>query len=131
MPAPETCPQSSILVVDDHPAMREVVRDVLEMAGGAVLEAPSCDRALAMLSETTPIQAVVADIFMAGDRPDGIDMIARIRACRPEIRIIAVSGGAGGSDGSEALRAASDAGADACLAKPFSAKDLLRAVAIQ
>ncbi|HSV28735.1 MAG TPA: response regulator [Candidatus Omnitrophota bacterium] len=123
MPETAVPPNAAILVVDDQPAMREVVRDVLEITGCRVTEAASAESAKALIAQQ-PVQVVVTDIFMDGTRPTGVELIDHIRRTLPGVRIVAVSGG-----GSDALRVAAEHGADAILTKPFSAQELLRAVA--
>jgi PleD family two-component response regulator len=60
----------SVLVVDDDPTIRGLVRRVLEHEGHAVREAPSGRGALALLQEGAPVEAVVTDLKM-GDGSGG------------------------------------------------------------
>lgn len=100
-----------VLIIDDHPTLREVVRDVLELAGCAVREATSLDEALATLS-TEPADAVIAS---------GPDTVSSLRHHQIAARIVAVSNCAG-------PHCRHCLGADACLTMPFSADALVAAL---
>ncbi|NDG86173.1 MAG: response regulator, partial [Proteobacteria bacterium] len=66
----------SVLVVDDEPMLREILRDVLEFEGARVCEAAHAKDALARLSQE-PVDAVISDIRMPGG--DGFELLAGIR----------------------------------------------------
>ncbi len=57
---------AAILFVDDEPAIRDMLRMVLKLAGHTVLEASNAMRARELLSERTPDLALV-DIMMPGE----------------------------------------------------------------
>ena len=57
---------AAILFVDDEPAIRDMLRMVLKLAGHTVLEASNAMRARELLSERTPDHALV-DIMMPGE----------------------------------------------------------------
>jgi CheY-like chemotaxis protein len=57
---------ASILLIDDDPAVRRVVRIRFERHGHSVIEADSAYRALDLLKESSPPDAVVVDVFMPG-----------------------------------------------------------------
>lgn len=65
-----------ILVVDDHPAMRETLADVLSLFGYQVLCAQDGLQALELLS-THPVDAVLSDVRMP--RMDGLKLARRVR----------------------------------------------------
>lgn len=114
-----------ILIVDDDDALRAVLREMLEWAAFDVGEAPDGERALEQIGSAA-FDLVVCDIFMP--IREGIETIRRIRALRPELRILAVSGG--GTRGRlEYLQIARQLGADRVLAKPFGHAELLEVVA--
>ncbi|HXE58877.1 MAG TPA: response regulator [Gemmatimonadales bacterium] len=54
----------TVLLVDDEPAIRRVLRALFERAGLAVLEARSGSDALALLAERADVDAVVSDVVM-------------------------------------------------------------------
>jgi CheY-like chemotaxis protein len=102
------------LVVDDVLEVRRFVAAALEEAGLAVVAAASYDEALGALDER--IIFVITDIEMPGR--SGVELLAAIRARRPELPIVAMSGNG------LALGEASQAGADALLLKPFALDEL-------
>ena len=114
-----------VLVIDDDAIMRELMADWLEAAGYRVHKAEGCGAALAELRRHAPA-LVVTDMFMPG--PCGVDAIARLKAERPGIVLIAVSGYFNSGHGLSA-EAALSAGADRALAKPVKRRELIQAVA--
>ena len=65
-----------ILIVDDEPDTRELLREVLEHCGGEVRDAASAEEAMAALKSWTP-SVIVSDIGMPGE--DGYAFIRRVR----------------------------------------------------
>ena len=65
----------TILIVDDEPDIREMLKEFLETLGMKVLEANQGVLAFAVLSKT-PVQAVITDIRMS--EGDGLELIDRI-----------------------------------------------------
>ena len=115
---------ANILVIDDDPTVRDVLGDMLTMAGYHVAAA---DGITAMDEfERKPFDVVIADIFMPGE--DGITTIHRIRDQDPFVGIVAITGGAkcGTYD---VLRISVELGADLGLLKPISQAKLLATVA--
>lgn len=110
----------SVLLVDDQPEALWLVRMDLERAGYEVHVAESGRKALE-LQQQHAADVLVTDIFMP--EMDGIETIDRIKAQYPDTRIIAMSAGWGRLD---YLAIARQVGADAALAKPFTADELLR-----
>jgi CheY-like chemotaxis protein len=70
-----------ILVVDDHPLVRDVVRTILESRGYAVTTAKDGTEALQCLGAVTPDVAVV-DVDMPG--PNGVEVCAALRRAATE-----------------------------------------------
>ncbi|HEX8844508.1 MAG TPA: PAS domain S-box protein [Pyrinomonadaceae bacterium] len=66
-----------LLVVDDEPDARELMRTVLEKQGASVTTAGSADEALEVFEREKP-DVLISDIGMPG--ADGYDLIRRIRA---------------------------------------------------
>jgi two-component system cell cycle sensor histidine kinase/response regulator CckA len=87
-----------ILIVEDELPVREMVRDVLVRQGYRVHEAASGREALDIWSRVREeIHLVLTDIVM----PDGImgtDLIDRLKAARPDLRVIFTSGYSQDSD---------------------------------
>jgi CheY-like chemotaxis protein len=102
-----------ILVVDDEPAARELIRTTLEGAGYDVLEACDGREAEAVLAGSH-VDLMITDIVMP--EQDGLETIKAVRKSYPLLKIIAMSDTAGGYQ----LRAARLLGADAVIAKPLT-----------
>ena len=106
-----------ILVVDDDPALRGLVRDFLAAHAYTVFEADG-GAAMRATLEAEPIDLVILDVMMPGE--DGLT-IARSLAGRRDLGVIMVS-----ALGSETDRIIGlEVGADDYLPKPFSPRELL------
>ena len=79
----------TILVVDDEPVLRTIVREILLEEGYAVIEAADGAGGVASALEHEP-DAVLLDLMMPGD-PDGIGALARIREALPDVPVIMMS----------------------------------------
>ncbi|HUP20068.1 MAG TPA: sigma-54 dependent transcriptional regulator [Gemmatimonadota bacterium] len=77
-----------ILVVDDEPAVRFSLREILEHAGHAVREAEDGDSALAAL-EAAAAELVITDLRMPGI--DGLGLLERVRARWPDTLVVLVT----------------------------------------
>jgi CheY-like chemotaxis protein len=110
------------LIVDDHEAMRAILKRTLSMASVTrIREATNGARALAAL-EARPANLILADYAMP--MMDGCSFVRAVRA-DPRFagaRIVIITGHAEESH-AEAARAA---GADAVMIKPISPRELLR-----
>jgi CheY-like chemotaxis protein len=81
----------TILVVEDQPALRELVRKILQQKGYRVLEAPDGEEAVRIAESTArPIQLVITDVVMPGMNARA--MAERIRAIWPTVRVLFMSG---------------------------------------
>ena len=109
-----------ILVVDDDPSIRDMVRMVLEVEGYEVSLADDGFAALFSIEEARP-DCVVLDVMMPGI--DGHDVLARIRAAERGLDLPVVMLTAAASD--EQAWAAWSEGVDYFLAKPFDPDELL------
>ncbi|OHC83901.1 MAG: hypothetical protein A3G73_06800, partial [Rhodospirillales bacterium RIFCSPLOWO2_12_FULL_67_15] len=89
-----------------------------------VAEAEDGDAALAAFRASPPA-LVITDIIMPGK--EGIEVIATMKRERPEVKVLAISGG-GRTHVMDFLAIARKAGADAALEKPFRKSDLLARV---
>lgn len=113
-----------VLVIDDQPQIRRMVRNILSAGGHSVIEADDGAAGLERLAEQLPA-IVVTDILMPN--AEGIETIFAMRRTAPEVKIIAMSG-SGSGGGMNFLETARRAGADETLPKPFRAEDLLAMV---
>jgi CheY-like chemotaxis protein len=125
---------SSVLIIDDEQDIRDSVGETLRRAGYTVNSANNGTAGVAEYRRA-PSDLVITDIIMP--KGHGVDAIRAIRGEFPGARILAVSGG--GNFGplayapeaittSAYLAAATQAGADMVLTKPFDRVTLLDAV---
>ena len=114
----------TILVVDDEPSVRLVLRTALERAGYQVLPASNGREAIEVYSAQPPgsIAAVLIDMMMPV--MGGVPAIQELVKINPNVRIIAASG----IPDHEAAAKAVGAQVRQFLGKPFSTDKLLRAV---
>jgi CheY-like chemotaxis protein len=79
-----------LMVVDDEPQVLDVERHILEGAGYQVLHTTSALDAIARLAEGPPLDLLIADL----DMPElgGDEMVRRIRATRPDLKVLFVTG---------------------------------------
>lgn len=109
-----------VCVIDDDPLMLEHLAEMVTGLGFEVVTAADVDTGLRLV-ESQGSDVAVVDILMP-DR-DGLTFIMDIRRVRPDLRIVAISGGGRLGAGS-LLSMAGGLGADATLVKPFSTTDL-------
>jgi two-component system response regulator MprA len=112
-----------ILVVDDAPSVRALLRDVLELEGHVVRDAEDGYAALRAVAAERP-DGVVLDVAMPG--MDGHEVLARLRATTGGRRLPVVML-TGAADDATAWRGWSG-GVDLLLGKPFEPEELLRAL---
>jgi two-component system cell cycle sensor histidine kinase/response regulator CckA len=106
----------TILVVDDQPAVLEIVSRILRHNGYHTLEAGSYDEALSLLSTHDPELLLTDNV--PGEIPE--QMLAdRAREARPGIRILQMPGGQATALGHQAGQV---------INKPFTAKELVEKV---
>ncbi len=106
-----------ILIADDDPGVRLVLREALTDAGFEVVTAVDGE-ALLELIEKQGGDLVITDVLMPG--LDGLDVMARIRGMRPDLPVIVISAHGTLSTVVEATRG----GAFDYLAKPFDLERL-------
>jgi CheY-like chemotaxis protein len=116
----------SILVGEDTPELKMLITGWLQEAGHTAIGA-SNGRQIMELVRQQSFDLLVTDILMP--HGDGWEAIAEVRRLHPEMRILAISGGARQLPASAVLRVAQRAGALGYLAKPFSRPEFLDAVA--
>jgi CheY-like chemotaxis protein len=107
---PASC---TVMVVDDEPDIRFLLRVTLELAGYGVVEAAHGEAALELVRRSLP-QLVLTDRMMP--RMNGDELIERLRAgeSTQAIPIVMISSTRG-----------EQAGADAVLGKPFDPGELI------
>jgi DNA-binding response OmpR family regulator len=116
-------PAASILVVDDEPNLRKMLRSYLRNAGFTVLEAGDGADALALL-RSEQVDLALVDVMLPGI--DGLELVRRIRA-DSAIPIILVT-----AKGEETSRVAGlEVGADDYVVKPFFPTEVVARVRAQ
>jgi two-component system, OmpR family, KDP operon response regulator KdpE len=106
-----------VLVIDDEPPIRKLLRMGLGTQGYQTLDAPNAKAALDLMAETPDL--VILDLGL----PDmqGLDLLRQIRARREDLPIVVLS-----SRGDETAKVeALDLGADDYVTKPFGMDELL------
>jgi CheY-like chemotaxis protein len=119
-PAPLSVRTASWLIVEDEPAIRRVLRSLLEREGHRVHVEADGEAALAWIAQQSQLpDAVLADTVMP--RVGGLALAARLRRDFPSIRVALMSGYA-----DELTQIAHEAPPLAgVLSKPFTKKQLL------
>ncbi|RYZ59207.1 MAG: response regulator [Proteobacteria bacterium] len=81
-------PKKLVLVVDDEPELREILKEEFEYCGYSVVEAENGSKAAALLNQH-PIDVVVSDIRMPGG--SGLDLLSAINGregSRPPVILV-------------------------------------------
>jgi two-component system OmpR family response regulator len=111
-------PAKHILVVDDDPAMRDMLTNYLESASFRV-NAVADSRAMSRVLAERPVDLIILDMRLADE--DGLDIMRQLGS-PPEAPIIIVTG----HRRDEADRVVGlELGADDYITKPFSLRELL------
>ncbi len=110
--------KTRVLVIDDEPPIRRLLRTSLGAEGFEVLEAETGEEALAMIGAAKPDVAIL-DLGLPG--LDGLDVIRGVRATGSKMPIIVLSSRSGERGKVEAL----DLGADDYVTKPFGIAELV------
>jgi CheY-like chemotaxis protein len=106
-----------ILVVDDEPQIRDILRKKLEQSGYHVSEAVNGQEAIDMLEESQ-FDLVLADILMP--EKDGLEVIMYIQREQPLVKCVAVSA----PSNRVFLQSAELLGATKIIEKPFELKEV-------
>ncbi len=115
---------ATILIMDDDPGTRRMLRIAMEIVGHEVLEAGDGDEGLAELRKRE-VDVVVSDLVMPGK--GGLEALMELRRSEKSLRIILMSGRI--DMDTHAFRAMADQfGVDALLTKPFGVTQVLGAV---
>lgn len=83
--------RETILLVEDEPAIRQLMRRMLEMRGYTMLEARNAEEALKVAqAHQAPIHLLVTDVVMPG--LNGFELTDRMAASHPEAKVLFLSG---------------------------------------
>jgi CheY-like chemotaxis protein len=113
-----------VLVVDDDPTIRDVLRAMLGFEGCQVVDAPDGESALVMSTAVRP-DVVLLDVSMPG--MDGLEVCRQLKARPDPPRVVMLTA----RDLPEDERLGFAAGADAYLRKPFSPLEVLELVGVE
>jgi len=114
-------PDRLVLLVEDDPEVRRIVRMQLIDLGYPVLEAENGPEALSIIENVPDIAILLSDVVMPGGI-DGRELARRARRQRPEMRIVLMSGYAYGNPDDDGGPAAEPA--LPMLGKPFEKRQL-------
>ena len=115
-----------VLLIDDEPMVRKVVRKMLERQGHVVVEAENGRVGLAELRKN-PFDLVITDIVMP--EVEGLEVLINVRQHYPSLPVVAMSG-TGHALALGSLEFADKLGATATLQKPFASDALARAICL-
>ena len=114
-------PRATILVVDDEPAVREVLEEYLVAHGYAAIGAESAGAAKTIVAER-PVDLALIDIHMPGE--DGLSLARHLRERYASVAIVMLTSAATVVDRIVGL----EMGADDYVPKPFDPRELLARV---
>lgn len=114
---------ASILVVDDDPAIRELLTDFLTKRGYLVQTAPDGQAALALVAQRAP-ELIVLDIHLPG--MNGVAVLQELRARQYAGNVIVLSG----SQEEKLLGAMLKLGVVELMPKPFDLERLVLAIQV-
>lgn len=111
-----------LVIVDDAPFIREVVRHIVDNSGIEVIgEAQDGDEAIKLVLSLRP-NVVLMDLVMP--RKSGLEATIEILAAHPEIKVIACST----LDQESMVMKALDAGCCNYIVKPFKKEELIATI---
>jgi len=110
----------NVVVVDDERPIMQLCVKVLELQGHAVEGFVRGEEAVARLT-AAPADLLVVDYKMPG--LNGIEVIKRARAVRPELRVMMITG----HGAADVVAEATDVGVNGILFKPFTPNELVEA----
>lgn len=112
---------AKILIVDDDPLVVATIKSILKQKSHEVVTANSGRQAIELL-QSNDFDLAFCDMIM----PDmeGLETIAHLKRLKPNMPVIAMSGG-GRTKNMDFLRMAENLGAVDSLPKPFSGQEIM------
>jgi DNA-binding response OmpR family regulator len=120
----EPSPQRHVLVVEDEPGMRDLLRDNLEFEGYRVVAVDSAEQAIVEF-DRYGFALLIIDVMLPG--MSGFELCQRLRGRGTRVPIIILTARTHEADRVRGL----DSGADDYVSKPFSVRELLARVRAQ
>jgi len=111
-----------ILIIDDDPQVRGMLRETFKAGGYEVVEAQDGAEGMKKIQEA-PVALVVTDILMP--EREGLETIRALRLQYPDVKIVAISGGLTRAPELDVLSLALKSGAHRKFHKPFHLHELL------
>jgi len=113
-----------ILIIDDSELDRDILREILEEAGHAVVEASNSGEGVETFRRRE-IDLIVTDLFMPPG--GGVGVIQQVRAFNKDVKIVVVSGMSLENSG-EIFDKVREAGAACTLEKPVEPEILVQTI---
>lgn len=79
-----------LLIVDDEPDLREMIRTEFEVNDWEVFEASNGHDGLALFQSVPDIHAVITDVRMPGG--SGLDLLIKIKSLSPQTPVLMLTG---------------------------------------
>lgn len=112
----------AILIVDENPLIRGLLKKIVEREGYKTMEAETAEEALEIF-DTNQIGLVISDAEMSG--MNGLELLGKIREKDENVPVFIVTGKSYKIDKHEVI----EAGADGYITKPFKNFEIARRVA--
>lgn len=116
-------PKKLLLVIDDDPEIRDLIRDLVPRGEFDVITAADGEEGCRIFRERR-VDLVIADIFMP--KQDGLETLMEIQRTNSRTRVIVMSGC--GMRFDQGLKMAQLLGAWKTLAKPFTPAELVETI---
>lgn len=117
--------KKTILLVEDELDTRELLARAITRAGYQCKAAADRETALGIARGAEALDCVVTDVVLGRDGHGGLELLKALRASEIRVPVIVITAYAD----VEKLKLALNEGAAHCLEKPFSAPNLLEAIA--
>lgn len=86
----EAASSKTVLVVDDQPGVRRLVRRLLELGGYTVVDCGDGDSAINLLPQLPPLACALLDLTMPS--MDGLTLSRSLQLQRPNLPVVFMSG---------------------------------------
>lgn len=126
--APAGARAPRLLVVEDDQAMQQMCVQLFQRRGYEAIGVTDAERALELVRSGEVIDLVLSDIRLGRERSEnGLELLRQLKALRPEMPVILMTGYATVQDAVEAMKL----GAADYVTKPFERTELLNKVEAQ